>query len=241
MRIAICEDNESEMDRLKSILELYIDKNMINAKIDCFYEPKSFIEEFNKKQYDIVFQDIILKESNGVDVSKEIKKIKEDVVIIFTSSSKEYMADGYNIGVTHYLVKPVNKDDVFESLRRAFKIIGKTSKYIEVTVDRVDVVVYLKNILYVEIYKNTCIIHEKNRDIKTYATLNEIQQKINDEHFVRCHKSYLVNIESVIDFKDYDLIVKNGDKVPMRKNDKKEIMDIINKYLKEMVVEDEFI
>ena len=59
---------------------------------------------------------------------------------------------------------------------------------------------------------------------KIYARLNDIEQKLNSDIFLRCNQSYIVNIEYVDDVVDYDFYLKNDTYIPIRKRDKKEIV-----------------
>ena len=70
-------------------------------------------------------------------------------------------------------------------------------------------------------------IYHGDEKYRAYQRLNTIEQKLNMKYFLRCNQSYIINVEQVDGVIDYDFHMKNGMVIPIRKRDKK---DIVQKY-----------
>lgn len=64
--------------------------------------------------------------------------------------------------------------------------------------------------------------------------LGDIEKRIDDKRFLRCHQSYLANMDYVEDVKD-DFILKDGSMVPIRIRGRKEIKDDYHQYFVEHI------
>ena len=89
---------------------------------------------------------------------------------------------------------------------------------------------YTDDILYIDSNRHIVTLHLKDgSEIVTQDKLNDIESRIGEKRFLRCHQSYLVNMDQVADVKE-DFILKNGNMVPIRVRGRKELIDAYNRY-----------
>ena len=105
-----------------------------------------------------------------------------------------------------------------------------TKQFIEVLSDRITIKVNPADILYIEIYNNICHIHTTAKVIKSYCPLKEIERQLEDDTFLRTHRSFLVNMQHISEVVKDEFILKNGASVPIRRNDKKAVKQAYSDY-----------
>jgi DNA-binding LytR/AlgR family response regulator len=230
MNIAICYDKTSEYLALECHIQEYCNVLHLKHKICRFKSGAAFLDSFAKGRFQIAFMDIYMDGTNadGLDAAREIHRRDENCKIIFTTSSKDFAIDGYELAAVHYIVKPVSYEKVREALDRCRELIMREARYITVIANRDERQILLKNILYIEAVEKKLLIHTGDEIIPTYMSFEQIGADL-DEAFLRCHKSYLVNMGHVHTLHK-DFLMKNGDTVLIKKRDAKTIKEAFAKY-----------
>ena len=108
LTVAICEDDGME---LKLINEL-LDRTEYKMKISVYRTADDFLSEFEPQKYDIIFMDIYMPGTTGVEAVEKIRKKDKDVYIAFCTTSIEHAIDGYRLNVERYLEKPVKYEEL---------------------------------------------------------------------------------------------------------------------------------
>jgi len=104
-------------------------------------------------------------------------------------------------------------------------------RFIEVMANRLTVRILLKDIRFIEVLKNTCLIHTTSETVKSYCSLEVIEQQLGGSTFLRTHRSYIVNMRYIDDVAENDFVLKNGECVPIRRNDKLAVKQAHRDYL----------
>jgi len=223
MNIAICDDLTDDKHRLYHSLTNYCESNFIKVAIAEYDSGESMLQNFSKAMFDVIFLDIYMDGLNGVDTAKKIREIDNDCLLVFVTTSKEHALDGFAVNALHYLVKPVNDEKTAEVFNRCKKILNAAQQYIEVISDRLLVKIPVKSIHYIEVYDKACFIHKDSEAIKTYLPLEEIEKQLAARHFLRCHRSYIVNMRSIVSVEENDFVLQSGKLVPIRQSEKQSI------------------
>jgi len=171
---------------------------------------------------------------DGVSAARRLRQYDEDVLIIFITNMVQYAIDGYSVGALDFVLKPVNEEAVARELDKAMKRLErKTSPVICVRNNEGVFVVDTKDILYIETYDRHLLVHTGQEAIACSDTLQAMAEKLPD-WFFRCHSAYLVNIRQVERIVGSDLVV-GGARIPLSKHRKKEFMQAMTGYVKEML------
>lgn len=117
LKIAICDDSEEERIILRSLLLKYLDIHNLTSVIDEYISGENFLA-CDVEKYNLVVLDVFMNELNGIETALELRKAHPGVQIIFSSTSREYAADSYDVSALHYLIKPVNEEKFFAVLDR---------------------------------------------------------------------------------------------------------------------------
>lgn len=237
MNIVFCEDNHEDRLALNFLIKRFFRELICPVKITVYEKGGLFLSDWDNgklKDTKIVFLDIFMPEVNGIEVARKIRETDEDMVIIFTTSSKDHGLDGYSVQAFQYLVKPVAYPELAKTLDKCVKLFSELMRFIEVTEDRLKVKVFLKDILYMEIFNTTSLIHTGTRTIKSYIPLHELEKQLDGCNFLRTHRSFIVNMRHIDDVAKDAFVLKNGKTVPIRRNDKLAVKQAYMDYLSAM-------
>lgn len=165
---------------------------------------------------DIVFADIKLNATRtGIDLIYEQLDRSADTQVIYVSGYVEYAPDAYRTPHTWFLTKPVDPSLLSQALSSALANLDALSnRPFIVRSHGLLLQVTPSQVLYIESSLRKLIIREHNRTIETYAKLSEIEASL-PTCFVRCHKSYLVNMSHIADFGRRQIRLFNGEEVPV--------------------------
>ena len=107
IKIAICDDLDSERTLLLNYLTEYLDINDILADIDQYSSGEGFLNS-DYKSYNLIFMDIFMSGINGMETAKKLIENNHQTQIIFCSTSTEYAAESYDVSALHYQFLPAS-------------------------------------------------------------------------------------------------------------------------------------
>jgi DNA-binding LytR/AlgR family response regulator len=209
--IAICEDSESDASKLRRLIEL----SSISADVHTYESTTVFLESFRPGFFQLVFLDIYFGSldtdgsADGVEAAKKIREADADVWIVFTTSSPDYAIFGYKVRADRYITKPLDEQEVLSLLGRAATHFSRLSDELVVTVNRKDRSIRLRDIRYVEAHNKQCVIYLQDETVATYTTIDELEKLLRLPSFLRCHRSYIVNMAH-IETAGRDFVMRGG-------------------------------
>ena len=218
MNIVICDDNADDRKALHRFIRRYCKKNCYMANIKAFDSGEALLASFRPGVYDIVFMDIYMNGISGIETAKKIRETDPFCSIVFITVSEAHAMESYKVQAIYYVVKPLTEENMEAAFFMCRNDFVKKSRFIEVTSNREKLKIFLKDIIYMESFEKSTLIHMKDKTIKTYTTLDDLTKNLTGSPFLRCHRSFIVNLNYVDDIDEKDFILKNGGKVPIRKN-----------------------
>lgn len=233
LQVYICEDKPANQDALKAILADYFKHRHILCTIEAYIYGKALIDDFVCEYIhpDILFINIHLKDGNGIDICKKLRDLNYNGIILFITADRTRAVEAFDVDARGYLLKPFELDKIHATLDRILSANHMRSYYTIKT--RYKIVNILRSqIVYIESYKTTCIIHcTDNIEYTVYKKLSDIEAELDDNHFLRCHQSYLINMDYVLQADD-SFILTDGSVVPIRKRNIGKIKDQYNTFRK---------
>ena len=124
MRAIIVED-ESIM--IKKFLRLSEGINDLNI-VGTFENGENAVNFTKRSTVDVAFLDVSMPVMNGIETAKLLRKIREDIVIVFISAYDEYIREFNRIGGDYYIVKPYDKDILDMAIKRVRLILERQKK-----------------------------------------------------------------------------------------------------------------
>lgn len=215
MQIAICDDEKS----IGLILEEKIKKLLPDAVIDKYLSGDELIA--SGCEPDILFLDIQMPGMDGMETARILRQKNERMVLIFVTA------------VEYYLVKTFSDEKFEEVVKRAVRSIEKYSenqsdeKYMMVQSGGSHMKVFLKDIVYAEVYNRKVIIHTRDTNIEYYGKLQELSE-IAGADFFRTHRAYLVHFKYVQKYDANCVTMENGTALIAKQN----YPEFVKQYLK---------
>ncbi|TDX01973.1 LytR/AlgR family response regulator transcription factor [Dinghuibacter silviterrae] len=171
----------------------------------------------------LLFLDIQMPKITGLDL---IRSLHERPSIIITTAYREFAADGFELEVLDYLVKPISFDRFLKSVSRFYHYNTREAApevntfdkaYMYCKVNRELVRIYLKDILYIESIKDYVRIVTGAQQYVTYQRIGYMEEKLPSDKFLRVHKSFIVSVEH-IDSYNADTVTVGGHPLPLGRN-----------------------
>lgn len=214
---------------IENYIKTILDEENIEYEVIKYCSGEELLEA-NLKDVDILLLDIKMDNINGMDVARKIRQSGNKMEIIFITSLIDYVQDGYEVKAYRYLLKPINFEELKKHLLTCIKEI-KLSKhnYIIIKNKSNTYKINSNEITYIEVQKKDMLIHTINKNFEVRYSLEKIEKDLNLDQFVRCHKSFIVNLNYVENIKSNIAILESGEEIPVSRYRYK---DVRTKFLK---------
>lgn len=217
LQIAICDDEQFYRDKIKILLEKDLEKRELTGEIHSFVSGEEFLERCeNRVRFDIVFLDISMERVDGIETAARIRSFHSNTFLVFVTAFIDYALEGYKVNAVRYLMK----DTLDLALEECMTAILDRMQIAQVTVPFSEGArkLYTDNILYVESRGHKSIFHYMESGVQTwqlYEKLDEVEKRLGGSHFLRIHKSYLVNMKHIRRIGNYTAWLDTGEELPV--------------------------
>lgn len=233
MRIVICEDNNEEQECLASAIKKWSDVRKINVDLLRYGNAEDFQFVWPDMVVDIIFLDIELKRMTGIQLAEKIRKIDKNVLIVFVTGFTQHILKGYDVDALNYLIKPLSSDKLNSVLDKAYGIwCAREKDAIIVKNDDGLIKLFYGNLYYIKMNSHTAELHTESETFKIRKTTKELRE-ILPSYFVRCSRSYMVNLIKVDCIYENSLLLSTGEKLPISRNNAKYVRDVFVRLFKE--------
>lgn len=216
MKALIVDDNDIARTTLahlaKQVPNLTITNEFSNA-----------IEAYNYLQsnsVDLIFLDIEMPEMTGIELTKNLSG--KDVIIIYTTSNKEYALEAFELNIADYLLKPVMPARFLQAVSKAQAILDSRKEDVEVTKDEFLFVrdsnitrrLKLDDIFYAEAMGDYVKFYTREKMFAIHGKMKTAEERLPKDHFIRVHRSYIVSVGKIDTLQDGGIMI-NGKFIPV--------------------------
>ena len=196
---------------------------------------------------DIILMDINLKgDLDGVEIATLIQKSYKIPIIFLTANSDEVNFNRAKATNPYgFIAKPFKKLDLQRTIELTIIRIQEEhalENHLEVTPDEPFILsdcifvrshdkmvkVNITDILYIEAERNYCKIHCKDKEHLLVLTLKDIEEKLSSQHFLRIHRSFIVNISHIDEIATSHVVIAKK-AIPLSAELKKQLLLHIQK------------
>ncbi len=191
------------------------------------------MEKLQANNIDLMFLDIHLPKLKGLDF---LEALKTPPSVIITSAYKEYALAGYELNVIDYLLKPIR-------FNRFLKAVNKLNQFTPQTLNQTAVVsaerksfffnvgkkrvkIFIDEILYIESLREYVRITTKDKSILTKFQLNEIEDLLSKNNFLRIHRSFIAAKDKIAAFTATDVEINNKS-IPIGRSYKELVLSVL--------------
>lgn len=230
--IAVCDDEVMECNRIAKKIGEMLAKMKVRCTIKQFYNGRELLQ--SSDSFDLIFLDIIMGEMDGMRTAHLVRQRAYDKMLIFISSSREYVFDAYEVEAFQYLLKPIEEEKLRRVLQKAvFRMESRLREFIIINRERQKKKLFLDDIFYFEIRGRLIDVHGTGDIFSYYGQIGVLEKDLDGKGFFRCHKSYLVNLKYVDVYNRQEMVLDNGERIVIAKRRYEEFCQEILKYMRE--------
>lgn len=216
MQIAVCDDNELFLREIEEQLQTL----PMVGNIFLFSDLDALLFSVDEgRRYDAVLMDIDWNQGDsGMDVAEELYKLCPDTKIIYVTGYSERFSQHiflYRANLSGYLTKPVDTALLRANLRKVADTLSFQRQPSVVLRQRgAPISIPLREIYFIESRGHTIEVHTAGDTVIAYERLENLLRSL-PAGFFQCHKSYIVNMPQIQRFQSADILLKNGETVPV--------------------------
>ncbi len=201
--------------------------------VETCENPVELIRLLDKHRVDLIFLDIQMPKLNGIDF---LKMIQSPPMVIITTAFPTYALEGFQLNVLDYLLKPITFDRFFKSVNKAkdyYQLINKSGDpnkteagddYFFIKCGSKYEKIHLEDILYVEGMQNYVTIYTSKGKYLTLLNLKDLEQHLNNQSFIRVHKSYIVSISRIEGIEGNEIFIQSH-RIPISRNYREQVIE----------------
>lgn len=216
MKALIVDDNDIARTTLAHLAKQVPNLTIVN-------EYSNAIEAYNHLQnnhIDLIFLDIEMPEMTGIELTKNLSG--KDVIIIFTSSNKDYALEAFELNIADYILKPVMPARFLQAVSKAQSILESRKEDVEVTKDEFLFVrdsnitrrLKLDDIFYAEAMGDYVKFYTREKMFAIHGKMKTAEERLPKDDFIRVHRSFIIAINKIDTLQDGGIMI-NGKFIPV--------------------------
>lgn len=241
-RISIVDTDEKTVKVIEDVIKNHPLSGLFDVKIVSSTEDlqrlfgDSYVPEEGAPDVAIVDANFGGKHLLGVGLVKMVQSRKPTMQIVYTTNSLESMNAVYSTDHVSTCLKPLNRLEFEGAFCKALtRCSAEANQPMGVRVNGNLVTVMPSQITYIESNRRKVVLHVDGKELETYASIGALLD-ILPGMFVQCHKSFLVNLAHVSELRKDDVLLHDGNSVPVSQKRRKEMQEALKSFLRQRVV-----
>lgn len=241
LQIGICEDDDTQRKNLRLLVQEWGMQKELKLSFSLYQDCESCWFEWSERMdLDVLLLDIDLGNGclNGMELARKIREKDKRVKIIFITALVEYMSQGYDVNAFHFLIKPIDVHKLTQVLDRALEKIEKQENYLLLEDETQTQLIPVSHILYVEAFSHSSVIYMyedgRVRFIEKKIGMKDIESRLPQKDFFRCHRSYLVSLMHIRKIQKNQVLLRGDVNLPVSRTREKALYLAFLEYHKRM-------
>jgi len=233
LKIAICDDDIICREMILELVQIYITEQNQNLSVTAYEHGDDLLEDAKKiGGYDIYLLDVLMPETDGIQLGLSLRKANLNGKIIYLTSSEDHAIDAFRAKASNYILKPVTKEHLFPVLTEVIhRLSSGTQKSILVKTKDGSVKLAFDDILYANLHGRTIDYHLISGQTIESNTIRSpfteaVQELLADSRFMACGASAIVNLHHISTITSEELFFKTGASIYVSKRAAKEILSV---------------
>lgn len=230
LRFAVVEDRLPDAQRLESLLRLAFGGGQ-PLVCDHYESGDAFLAAFPSKEYQVIFLDICMEGTNGIETARILRRADPDLLLVFVTSSPEYVWDAFPVHPFDYLLKPYREEKLFQLADELRRVLFRAEPELEVRIARQQVHLPLRKIQYAMAQNHYVRIVSDDGECRAVSTFSQVEQLLRaQENFIVCNRGVILNMDKVprLDCDCFEML--DGTCLPVRQKDKNSLFAQFTQY-----------
>lgn len=247
IKILVIDDDVKAINLLKLYIQNYFSQKKELYTLNSFESAESFLYKGDNLDYDLILLDIEMPNLNGIELAKKIRKNNTKVVIAFITGYQKYISESYKIHPFDYLLKPINQRIINDFFDEYFMYhIDKNIKknLLSFNTTRGTIGIERNNIIFFEYIDTSSEYLNRSTKIVTKQGIYIMKEQIgivfkslDNFVFSQPHRSFIVNLENIKSFNNNEIVMINGQIIPISQRKIKILKKQFNEYINAMLKE----
>lgn len=216
MRIAICDDEEKIRELIKERIHKYYFSNNIEFSIQTFESGKELLNS-DLALIDVLFLDVDMPDMNGLETARSIREQDKDMLIVFLTAYSEFVFESFKVDAFRYLVKPVQSQELTETLEAVYKKLSTPDEYLNFQFQNETFSIKYSDIIYVEGMRDKIWFYCSDGIYRWRGTIKSLNEKLSGKGFFQVHRSYIINMNKIQKYNSQVVMMEDGHEVPISK------------------------
>ena len=230
MKLAIVDDNKLEQELIFDTLRTYEHERNISLDISSYSDGNSFLNTYIPGDFDLIFMDIYLNELNGIDIVRKIRQMDSKVMIVFLTTSKEYIFEAAPFHFFDYILKPFESTQIFHVLDDALALLPEQEAELSFEYRSFDVHFPLSKIQYIYSNNHEVIIHTTNGTHAFRLPFYSVTDHLDDSRFLQCNRGIMLNMDYIKTMESDYFEMTDSKCFPIKTKGRKQIREQYIKY-----------
>ena len=230
LRFAVVEDRLPDAQRLESLLRLAFGGGQ-PLVCDHYESGDAFLAAFPSKNYQVVFLDICMEGTNGIETARILRRTDPDLLLVFVTSSPEYVWDAFPVHPFDYLLKPYREEKLFQLADELRRVLFRAEPELEVRIARQQVHLPLRKIQYAMSQNHYVRVVTDDGECRAVSTFAQVEQLLRaQENFLVCNRGVILNMDKVLRLDSDCFEMLDGTHLPVRLKDKNTLFAQFTQY-----------
>ena len=227
MKIAVCEDEKIYSDKLLRLLEKYFEKRKEKVEITVFSDGIPLLDVYNGgKNFDLIFLDIQLEMTDGLDIAMKLREIDSRVALIFVTGFENRAVEGYSVKAFDYIVKSSMDSRLDDVLDRFIKTSEKGMISVTLTDGKLEII-SCDDIVFIESDGRGTAVYFADSVVRTALSVNKVYQLLPRDLFIEIHKSVFANLMKIKRIGSDTVEMSTGKSLPMSRRKRKYVLSSV--------------
>lgn len=212
IRIAVVEDETEQYEYVSKLLLKWSEQSGESISVTHVTCAEEYLINYNQPDaFDVLFLDVYMKQMNGMELAKEVRKYDREVQMVFLTGVSDYVFEGYEIGAVRYLLKPIVQEKLEETMAVVLeKLKQKSDDYLSFKYQGDMIRLLRSDIFYVEVYGHYLRMVTKTDTFEWKDSLQSMKSKLDTRRFAEANRSTIVNMEYVNKITREECLLEDG-------------------------------
>ena len=208
MKIGICDDIRSFCDELQEMVEHFVQDQELEAEIVQYPSGEALLAD--KKDCDILFLDLKLEDTTGLDVLRALKEKNAPTIVLVVTAYSGFIDEAMNYRILRFIEKPVEEKRIFAALKKAVSLLNEEFIVLDDLKTKAKYRLRQSDIICAETKLRKIYVYTAEQTFVLKEGFKAFKTKLCASCFAETHYSYVVNMNYIKCFKRTQLLLDIG-------------------------------